>query len=73
MYLFTIIYYSIVFTIMYYLFRFDVTHAFSPSLFPTMPRHNYSLAAPLVRRVCEEHGVPYQVKTLGAGFRDVVG
>uniref|UniRef100_A0A4W5KHI1 Fatty acid desaturase 2 n=1 Tax=Hucho hucho TaxID=62062 RepID=A0A4W5KHI1_9TELE len=42
------------------------------SLFPTMPRHNYHLVAPLVRTLCEKHGVPYQVKTLQKGIIDVV-
>ncbi|CAB1331802.1 unnamed protein product [Coregonus sp. 'balchen'] len=42
------------------------------SLFPTMPRHNYHLVAPLVRALCEKHGVPYQVKTMQQGLTDVV-
>uniref|UniRef100_A0A8C7UZF4 Cytochrome b5 heme-binding domain-containing protein n=1 Tax=Oncorhynchus mykiss TaxID=8022 RepID=A0A8C7UZF4_ONCMY len=44
-----------------------------PLLFPTMPRHNYHLVAPLVRALCEKHGLPYQVKTLQKAIIDVVG
>ncbi|XP_071261289.1 acyl-CoA Delta-6 desaturase-like [Salvelinus alpinus] len=48
--------------------NFQIEH----HLFPTMPRHNYHLVAPLVRALCEKHGVPYQVKTLQKGMTDVV-
>uniref|UniRef100_A0A8C7QM47 Fatty acid desaturase 2 n=1 Tax=Oncorhynchus mykiss TaxID=8022 RepID=A0A8C7QM47_ONCMY len=48
--------------------NFQIEH----HLFPTMPRHNYHLVAPLVRALCEKHGVPYQVKTLQKGITDVV-
>uniref|UniRef100_A0A4W5M1V1 Fatty acid desaturase 2 n=1 Tax=Hucho hucho TaxID=62062 RepID=A0A4W5M1V1_9TELE len=48
--------------------NFQIEH----HLFPTMPRHNYHLVAPLVRTLCEKHGVPYQVKTLQKGMTDVV-
>nr|AEV57606.1 delta-6 desaturase 3 [Muraenesox cinereus] len=48
--------------------NFQIEH----HLFPTMPRHNYCRVAPLVRKVCEKHGVTYQEKTLWSGFRDVV-
>ncbi|TDH09608.1 hypothetical protein EPR50_G00088140 [Perca flavescens] len=47
--------------------NFQIEH----HLFPTMPRHNYHLVAPLVRALCEKHGIPYQVKTLQQGFADV--
>ncbi|KAM9531167.1 acyl-CoA Delta-6 desaturase-like isoform 1-T2 [Salvelinus alpinus] len=47
--------------------NFQIEH----HLFPTMPRHNYHLVAPLVRALCEKHGVPYQVKTLQKGITDV--
>ncbi|XP_038842983.1 acyl-CoA Delta-6 desaturase-like [Salvelinus namaycush] len=47
--------------------NFQIEH----HLFPTMPRHNYHLVAPLVRTLCEKHGVPYQVKTLQKGITDV--
>ncbi|KAF1386791.1 hypothetical protein PFLUV_G00098550 [Perca fluviatilis] len=47
--------------------NFQIEH----HLFPTMPRHNYHLVAPLVRALCEKHGIPYQVKTLWQGFADV--
>uniref|UniRef100_A0A8C9WZZ0 acyl-CoA (8-3)-desaturase n=1 Tax=Sander lucioperca TaxID=283035 RepID=A0A8C9WZZ0_SANLU len=46
--------------------NFQIEH----HLFPTMPRHNYHLVAPLVRALCEKHGIPYQVKTLQQGFAD---
>eukprot|EP00063_Salmo_salar_P051034 XP_014025869.1 PREDICTED: fatty acid desaturase 2-like [Salmo salar] len=48
--------------------NFQIEH----HLFPTMPRHNYHLVAPLVRALCEKHGVPYQVKTMQQGLTDVV-
>lgn len=48
--------------------NFQIEH----HLFPTMPRHNYHMVAPLVRALCEKHGVPYQVKTLQKGMTDVV-
>ncbi|XP_029607751.1 fatty acid desaturase 2-like [Salmo trutta] len=48
--------------------NFQIEH----HLFPTMPRHNYHLVAPLVRALCEKHGVPYQVKTMQQGITDVV-
>ncbi|XP_051807616.1 acyl-CoA 6-desaturase isoform X1 [Acanthochromis polyacanthus] len=49
--------------------NFQIEH----HLFPTMPRHNYHLVAPLVRALCDKHGVPYQMKTMWQGFADVVG
>uniref|UniRef100_A0A4W5M9P4 Fatty acid desaturase 2 n=1 Tax=Hucho hucho TaxID=62062 RepID=A0A4W5M9P4_9TELE len=48
--------------------NFQIEH----HLFPTMPRHNYHLVAPLVRTLCEKHGVSYQVKTLQKAIIDVV-
>ncbi|XP_071261356.1 acyl-CoA Delta-6 desaturase-like isoform X1 [Salvelinus alpinus] len=48
--------------------NFQIEH----HLFPTMPRHNYHLVAPLVRTLCEKHGIPYQVKTLQNAIIDVV-
>ncbi|KAL4622919.1 fatty acid desaturase 2 [Arapaima gigas] len=48
--------------------NFQIEH----HLFPTMPRHNYWRAAPMVRAVCEKHGIPYQVKSLWRGFSDIV-
>lgn len=48
--------------------NFQIEH----HLFPTMPRHNYHLVAPLVRAVCVKHGISYQVKTLRQGLTDVV-
>ncbi|KAK6472899.1 fatty acid desaturase 2 isoform X1 [Huso huso] len=48
--------------------NFQIEH----HLFPTMPRHSYVKAAPLVRSLCEKHGLRYEVKTLVQGFRDIV-
>ncbi|XP_059917961.1 acyl-CoA 6-desaturase [Gadus macrocephalus] len=48
--------------------NFQIEH----HLFPTMPRHNYQVLAPLVRALCEKHGIPYQEKTLWRGVADVV-
>lgn len=48
--------------------NFQIEH----HLFPTMPRHNYWLAAPAVRALCKKHGIPYEVKTLWRGLVDVV-
>ncbi|XP_041965476.1 acyl-CoA 6-desaturase [Alosa sapidissima] len=48
--------------------NFQIEH----HLFPTMPRHNYWLAAPSVKALCEKHGIPYEVKTLWRGLVDVV-
>ncbi|XP_023647990.1 acyl-CoA Delta-6 desaturase-like [Paramormyrops kingsleyae] len=49
--------------------NFQIEH----HLFPTMPRHNYQRAAPMVRALCEKHGIPYQVKSLWCAFADIVG
>ncbi|MGH0136559.1 UNVERIFIED_CONTAM: hypothetical protein FKN15_034916 [Acipenser sinensis] len=48
--------------------NFQIEH----HLFPTMPRHNYSQIAPLVRSLCEKHGLQYQNKTLTGAFSDIV-
>ncbi|XP_039989691.1 acyl-CoA 6-desaturase [Xiphias gladius] len=48
--------------------NFQIEH----HLFPTMPRHNYHLVAPLVRALCEKYGIPYQMKTLRQGLADIV-
>ncbi|GFS07568.1 fatty acid desaturase 2-like [Elysia marginata] len=48
--------------------NFQIEH----HLFPTMPRHNLYKIAPLVKSLCEKHGVPYQVKPLGTAFADIV-
>uniref|UniRef100_A0A8C6YNU9 Fatty acid desaturase 1-like n=1 Tax=Nothoprocta perdicaria TaxID=30464 RepID=A0A8C6YNU9_NOTPE len=44
----------------------------SCSLFPTMPRHNYCKAAPLVKALCEKHGIEYKSKTLLTAFMDIL-
>ncbi|GFO18483.1 fatty acid desaturase 2-like [Plakobranchus ocellatus] len=48
--------------------NFQIEH----HLFPTMPRHNLYKIAPLVKSLCEKHGVPYQVKPLSTAFADIV-
>lgn len=42
------------------------------SLFPTMPRHNYWKAAPLVKALCDKHGIEYKSKTLLTAFVDIL-
>ena len=37
-------------------------------LFPTMPRPNLRLAAPIVRRHCEQRAIPYAEATLAASY-----
>ncbi|XP_030645881.1 acyl-CoA 6-desaturase [Chanos chanos] len=49
--------------------NFQIEH----HLFPTMPRHNYWRAAPLVRELCKKHNIPYEEKTLWRAFADIVG
>uniref|UniRef100_A0A4W3J292 Fatty acid desaturase 2 n=1 Tax=Callorhinchus milii TaxID=7868 RepID=A0A4W3J292_CALMI len=49
--------------------NFQIEH----HLFPTMPRHNYWKVAPLVKSLCEKHGLKYQVKPLFQAFKDIVG
>merc|ERR1719376_65156 len=41
-------------------------------LFPTMPRHNYSKVAPLVKSICKKHGIVYENKPLFTAFADIV-
>jgi fatty acid desaturase len=48
--------------------NFQIEH----HLFPTMPRHNLYKIAPLVKSLCERHGVPYVVKPLSTAFADIV-
>lgn len=43
-----------------------------PSLFPTMPRHNYHRIAPLVRALCAKHGLTYEVKPFLTALVDIV-
>lgn len=49
--------------------NFQIEH----HLFPTMPRHNLSRIAPLVKSFCKEHGLSYQSKSLFTAFKDIVG
>ena len=44
---------------------------FCCSLFPQMPRHNLYKIAPLVKSLCEKHGVKYKVKSLSGAFSDI--
>ncbi|KAK7877046.1 hypothetical protein WMY93_032238 [Mugilogobius chulae] len=47
--------------------NFQIEH----HLFPTMPRHNYHKVAPLVKTLCEKHGIKYQNKSLSTAVVDV--
>ncbi|XP_048463268.1 acyl-CoA 6-desaturase-like, partial [Rhincodon typus] len=49
--------------------NFQIEH----HLFPTMPRHNYYKIAPLVKSLCDKHGLNYQVKPLLQAFKDIIG
>ncbi|XP_036619296.1 acyl-CoA 6-desaturase [Trichosurus vulpecula] len=49
--------------------NFQIEH----HLFPTMPRHNYHKVAPLVKSLCEKHGILYQEKPLMRALLDIVG
>ncbi|EHH56160.1 Fatty acid desaturase 3 [Macaca fascicularis] len=44
----------------------------TPSLFPRMPRHNYSRVAPLVKSLCAKHGLSYEVKPFLTALVDIV-
>ncbi|OXB59708.1 hypothetical protein ASZ78_012629 [Callipepla squamata] len=48
--------------------NFQIEH----HLFPTMPRHNYCKAAPLVKALCDKHGIEYKSKTLLRAFVDIL-
>lgn len=48
--------------------NFQIEH----HLFPTMPRHNLYKVAPLVKSLCERHGIPYVVKPLWQSFVDII-
>ncbi|OCT83894.1 acyl-CoA (8-3)-desaturase [Xenopus laevis] len=48
--------------------NFQIEH----HLFPTMPRHNYWKAAPLVHSLCKKYGIEYQSKPLFTAFADIV-
>lgn len=48
--------------------NFQIEH----HLFPTMPRHSYSKARPLVESLCRKHGIEYVVKPMGTAFKDVL-
>ncbi|XP_053515223.1 fatty acid desaturase 2-like protein FADS2B [Artibeus jamaicensis] len=48
--------------------NFQIEH----HLFPTMPRHNYHKAAPLVRSLCAKHGLQYVNKPMLKAFGDII-
>uniref|UniRef100_A0A8C3QYF0 Cytochrome b5 heme-binding domain-containing protein n=1 Tax=Cyanoderma ruficeps TaxID=181631 RepID=A0A8C3QYF0_9PASS len=48
--------------------NFQIEH----HLFPTMPRHNYWKVAPLVKSLCDKHGIEYKSKTLLRAFVDIL-
>ncbi|XP_078694413.1 acyl-CoA Delta-4 desaturase-like [Branchiostoma floridae x Branchiostoma belcheri] len=48
--------------------NFQIEH----HLFPTMPRHNLYKATPLVKSLCQKHGLEYTVKSLGDAFIDIL-
>ncbi|XP_026575917.1 fatty acid desaturase 1-like [Pseudonaja textilis] len=48
--------------------NFQIEH----HLFPTMPRHNYSKVAPLVKSLCAKYGITYQSKPLLTAFGDIL-
>uniref|UniRef100_A0A8C3UNE1 Fatty acid desaturase domain-containing protein n=1 Tax=Catharus ustulatus TaxID=91951 RepID=A0A8C3UNE1_CATUS len=48
--------------------NFQIEH----HLFPTMPRHNYWKVAPLVKSLCDKHGIEYKSKTLLTAFVDIL-
>ena len=37
-----------------------------------MPRHNLFKVKPLVKSLCEKHGIPYATKSLFGAFHDIV-
>jgi fatty acid desaturase len=49
--------------------NFQIEH----HLFPTMPRHNLRRVAPLVRSLCQKHGLDYQCKPMLTAMADIVG
>ncbi|RNA11075.1 fatty acid desaturase 2 [Brachionus plicatilis] len=48
--------------------NFQIEH----HLFPTMPRHNLYKIQPLVKSLCEKHGVSYVIKPLWRAFYDIL-
>nr|QBO56274.1 fatty acid desaturase 5/6-4 [Brachionus rotundiformis] len=48
--------------------NFQIEH----HLFPTMPRHNLYKIQPLVKSLCQKHGVSYVVKPLWRAFYDIL-
>ena len=43
-----------------------------PSLFPTMPRHNFYAATPYVKQLCNKYGLEYNLKPVFTAFADIV-
>ncbi|XP_076087554.1 fatty acid desaturase 2-like [Mytilus galloprovincialis] len=48
--------------------NFQIEH----HLFPTMPRHNLYKIQPLVKSLCNKHGIPFEVKSLQRSFADIL-
>ncbi|XP_077175190.1 acyl-CoA (8-3)-desaturase-like [Paroedura picta] len=48
--------------------NFQIEH----HLFPSMPRHNFWKAAPLVKSLCAKHSIEYQCKPLLKAFADIL-
>ena len=43
-----------------------------PSLFPTMPRHNFYAATPYIKQFCNKYGLEYNLKPVFTAFADIV-
>jgi len=41
-------------------------------MFPSLPRHNFHLIGPLVKTLCEKHGVRYHQTSFGVGLGEVM-
>ncbi|XP_070591966.1 acyl-CoA (8-3)-desaturase-like [Erythrolamprus reginae] len=48
--------------------NFQIEH----HLFPTMPRHNFYKAAPLVKSLCAKHNIKYECKPILTAFGDIL-
>jgi fatty acid desaturase len=42
-----------------------LSHQVEHHLFPDIPAHRYRQMSPAVKRICEQHGIPYNTGTLG--------
>ena len=50
-----------------------LNHQIEHHLFPTMPQPNLRKVQPLVRRLCDEHGINYTEVTLFGAYRTILG